>query len=207
MAIDAKAVKKLREKTGVGMMDCKNALVETGGDMEKAVTLLRERGLDTAAKKSSRVASQGVISSYIHLGDKVGVLLEVNCETDFVAKNEDFRIFVNNLCLQVAAAKPAYLKKEDVPPEIIEGEKEILRNQALNEGKPEKIVEKIVTGRIEKYYKENCLLEQAYVKDDEKTVNDLLVDTISRLGENIVIRRFARFEVGEELGDAADEKE
>ncbi|MFY9114578.1 MAG: translation elongation factor Ts [Dethiobacteria bacterium] len=207
MEIDAKAVKKLREKTGVGMMDCKKALVETGGDMEKAVILLRERGLDTAAKKSTRVASQGIISSYIHLGDKVGVLLEVNCETDFVAKNEEFRSFVNNLCLQIAASKPAYLKKEDVPPEIIEEEKDILRHQALNEGKPEKIIEKIVSGRIEKYYKENCLLEQAYVKDEEKTVNDLLIDTISRLGENIVIRRFSRFEVGEELGDADSEKE
>lgn len=202
MGIDAQAVKKLREKTGVGMMDCKKALVETGGDIEKAITLLREKGLDTAAKKSSRLASQGIVSSYIHLGEKVGVLLEVNCETDFVAKNEEFRSFVNNLCLQIAASGPSYLKKEDVPRETIEKEEEILRQQALNEGKPEKIVEKIVAGRIGKFYKDNCLLEQTYVRDEEKTVNDLLVETIARLGENIVIRRFARFEVGEELEDA-----
>ncbi len=200
MEIDAKLVKSLRQKTGVGMMDCKKALKEAGGDEEKAVKLLREKGMSTAAKKSGRATSQGIIDAYIHLGDKVGVMVEVNCETDFVAKNDDFRKFVKDICLHIAAANPRYLKKEDVPEEILENEKDILKKQAINEGKPEKVVEKIVEGRVNKFYKENCLLEQPFVKDEDKTINELLVDTIARLGENMIISRFVRFEVGENAG-------
>jgi elongation factor Ts len=199
VTIKAEMVKELRTITGAGMMDCKKALVETGGDKEKAINLLREKGLSSAAKRSGRIASQGIVDSYIHLGGKVGVLVEVNCETDFVGKNEQFRAFVRDICLQVAATNPTYLSKEDVPEDAIENEKEILRKQALREGKPEKIVEKIVSGRIEKYFQENCLLEQSFVKDQDITINDLLKELISVIGENIVVRRFVRFEMGEGL--------
>jgi len=192
-------VKELRERTGVGMMDCKNALVEAGGDMEKAIELLRTKGLAQAAKKASRLASEGLVSSYIHMGGRIGVLIEVNCETDFVAKTEEFKSFCHDLAMQIAASKPEYVKREDVPQETIEAEKRILRQQALNEGKPEKIVDKMVEGRIEKYYKENCLLEQPFIKDTDKTVQDLLNDKIMKLGENITVRRFVRYEVGEGL--------
>jgi len=192
-------VKELRTITGAGMMECKKALVETDGDKEKAINLLREKGLSSAAKRSGRIASQGIVDSYIHLGGKVGVLVEVNCETDFVGKNEQFKAFVRDICLQVAATNPAYLSKEDVPEDAIENEKEILRKQALREGKPEKIVEKIVSGRIEKYFQENCLLEQPFVKDQDLTINDILKELISKIGENIVVRRFVRFEMGEGL--------
>ncbi|HHT46744.1 MAG TPA: translation elongation factor Ts [Firmicutes bacterium] len=197
--ITAEMVKELRALTGVGMMDCKKALIEAGGDKEKAKELLREKGLSMAAKRAGRIAAQGIVDSYIHLGGKVGVLVEVNCETDFVARNEDFRAFVRDICLQVAATNPTYLKREDVPAEVIEKEKEILTKQALAEGKPEKIVEKIVTGRLEKFYGEKCLLEQEFIKDQDKTVNDLLTELIGKIGENIVIRRFVRFEMGEGL--------
>ena len=197
--ITAEMVKKLRETTGAGMMDCKKALVETGGDTEKAVALLREKGLAKAAKRAGRTASQGVVDSYIHLGGKVGVLVEVNCETDFVARNEEFKSFVRDICLQVAATNPAYLSREDVPQGELDKEKEILKNQALNEGKPEKIVEKIVTGKLEKYFEENCLLEQAFIKDPDIKVSDLLSDLIAKIGENIVIRRYMRYEMGEGL--------
>ena len=207
MNIDAKTVKKLREKSGVGMMDCKKALVEAGGDEEKAFKLLREKGLDKAAKKSTRTASQGIVDSYIHLNSKVGVLLELNCETDFVAKNDEFKNLSRNICLQIAATNPSYLQAEDVPNDILEGEKEILRSQALNEGKPEKVIEKIIEGRIDKFYKESCLLNQVYVKDEDKTIKDLVVETVAKLGENIVVKRFARFEVGEKLNDEVQEKE
>ncbi len=203
MHIDAQQVKRMREKTGVGMMDCKKALQESGGDEEKALAYLRERGLAMAAKKAERTASEGIIDSYIHQGDKVGVLLELNCETDFVAKNEEFRELARNLCLQIAAANPNYLREEDVPAEIVEEEKEFLRRQAVNEGKPENVIEKIIEGRIKKFYQENCLLQQLYVKDEEKTINDLVIETVARLGENIIIRRFARFEVGEMVEDSA----
>ncbi len=203
MHIDAQQVKRLREKTGVGMMDCKKALQESEGDEEKALVYLRERGLAVAAKKADRTASEGIIDSYIHQGDKVGVLLELNCETDFVAKNEEFRELARNLCLQIAAANPSYLREEDVPAEIVEEEKEFLRRQAVNEGKPEHVVEKIIEGRIKKFYQENCLLQQLYVKDEEKTINDLIIDMVARLGENIIVRRFARFEVGEMVEDSA----
>ncbi len=197
--ISAAMVKELREKTGAGMMDCKNALKECQGDMEKAKELLREKGLSAAAKKAGRVAAEGIVDSYIHLGGKIGVLVEVNCETDFVARNNDFKAFVRDVCLQIAAANPQYLSREDVPENVIEDEKEFLRKQALNEGKPERIVEKIVTGRIEKYYEENCLLEQRFVKDMDRKVKDLVTEKISQIKENISIRRFVRFEMGEGL--------
>jgi elongation factor Ts len=199
MHIDAKVVKALREKTGAGMMDCKKALQETGGDEEKAVDVLRERGLSAAAKRSERAANQGIIDSYIHMGGKIGVLVEVNCETDFVARNDEFRGFVRNICLQVAATSPAYLKKEDVPQSILDKESQIIRAQALNEGKPEKIIDKIVEGRLDKYYREHCLMEQSFVKDEDISISELLTDLIAKIGENIVIRRFTRFEIGEGL--------
>ncbi len=199
MQIDAKAVKALREKTGAGMMDCKKALKETDGDEEKAVDILREKGLAAAARRADRTANQGIVDSYIHLGGKIGVLVEVNCETDFVARNDEFRDFVKNICLQVAAANPAYLSKENVPKDIIDKEAQIIKAQALNEGKPEKVIEKIVEGRLNKFYRENCLLEQAYIKDEDRTISELLTDLVAKIGENIVIRRFSRFEVGEGL--------
>lgn len=183
-------------------MDCKNALVETGGDKEKAITLLREKGLARAAKKTGRVATQGIVDSYIHLGGKVGVLVEVNCETDFVAKTPEFKEFVRDICLQVAATNPTYLERDDVPTDIVEKEKEILRSQALREGKPEKIVDKIVSGKLEKYYQENCLLEQLFVKDQDVTIEKLLNEKIAKLGENMVLRRFIRFEMGEAQADS-----
>ena len=199
MQIDAKAVKALREKTGAGMMDCKKALQETGGDEEKAVDILREKGLAAAARRADRTANQGIVDSYIHLGGKIGVLVEVNCETDFVARNDEFRDFVKNICLQVAAANPDYLTREDVPQDIIDKETQIIKAQALNEGKPEKVIDKIVEGRLNKFCREHCLLDQAYIKDEDRTISDLLTELIAKIGENIVIRRFSRFEVGEGL--------
>ena len=197
--ITAEMVKKLRTLTGAGMMDCKKALVEANGDQEKAVTLLREKGLASAAKRTGRIAAQGVVDAYIHMGGKVGVLVEVNCETDFVARNEEFKDFVKDICLQVAATNPLYLSRENVPAAILEQEKEILRKQALREGKPEKIVDKIITGRLEKFFQENCLLEQPFIKDDKKTIQELLTEKMAKIGENIIIRRFMRFEMGESL--------
>jgi elongation factor Ts len=202
LQIDAQAVKALREKTGAGMMDCKKALVEAGGDEEKAITILREKGLAAAAKRAGRIAAEGMVESYIHLGGRVGVLVEVNCETDFVARNEQFRTFVKDICLQIAATNPAYLSKEDVPAEVLEKERQILRTQALNEGKPEKVIDKIVEGRIEKFYKENCLLEQPFIRDQEVTIKDLLVSLIAKIGENIVIRRYSRFALGEGITES-----
>jgi len=196
MSISASLVKELREATGAGMMDCKKALVETNGDMDEAVKYLREKGIAKAAKKSDRVAAEGIISSYIH-GGRIGVIVEINSETDFVAKNEEFQEFGRDVAMQVAAAKPLYVRREDVPTEAIDAEKEILRNQALNEGKPAKIVDKMVEGRIAKYYKEVCLLEQPFIKDPDKTIDDLLKEKIAKIGENLSIRRFSRFEVGE----------
>lgn len=199
MHIDAKVVKALREKTGAGMMDCKKALQEAEGNEEKAVDILREKGLSAAARRSGRAANQGIVDSYIHLGGKIGVLVEVNCETDFVARNDEFRAFVRNVCLQVAATNPLYLKKDEVPESVLEKESQIIKAQALNEGKPEKVIDKIVEGRLEKYYRENCLLEQAFVKDEDITIGELLTNLIAIIGENIVIRRFSRFEIGEGL--------
>jgi elongation factor Ts len=199
MAITVDMIKELREKTGSGMMDCKKALTEADGDMEKAVKWLREKGIATAEKKSSRIAAEGIVESYIHAGGRVGVLIEVNIETDFAAKNEDFRRFVKDLGMQVAAMNPQWVSKEEVPAEALEKEREIVRNQALNEGKPEKIVDKIVEGRLSKFYDENFLLEQSYVKDDSKKIKDVLTQMIATIGENITIRRFTRYEMGEGL--------
>ena len=198
-AYTATDVKNLRERTGAGMMDCKKALVETNGDMEKAVDYLREKGLAAAAKKSGRVAAEGVVESYIHGAGKIGVMIEVNCETDFVAKTPEFHSFVRDLAMQVAAANPQYLSRTEVPAAIIEHEREILRAQALNEGKPEKIVDKMVDGRVEKFYKDNCLLEQTFIKDPDKSVTDVVNAQISKIGENIVVRRFVRYQMGEGL--------
>lgn len=197
MSISASLVKELRERTGAGMMDCKKALSETGGDIEKAVIYLREKGLAAAAKKAGRIAAEGVVESYIHGGGKIGVLVEVNCETDFVAKTEEFKALARDIALQVAAAKPEFVRREEVPLEVVEKEKDILRAQALNEGKPAKIVDKMVEGRIEKYYKEVCLLEQPFIKDANITVQQLLTEKIAKIGENINIRRFTRYELGE----------
>ncbi len=198
MSISAKMVKELREKTAAGMMDCKKALTETNGNMDKAIEYLREKGLSKAAKKSGRLASEGLVESYIH-GGRIGVLVEVNSETDFVAKNEEFRTFVKDVAMHIAAENPLYVKKDEVPEEVVQKEKDFLTKQALAEGKPEKIVEKMVEGRISKYYTEICLLEQPFVKDPDKTVGELLNEKIARIGENLSIRRFARFEVGEGL--------
>ncbi len=195
--VTSEMVRQLRERTGAGMMDCKKALVETEGNMDKAVEFLREKGLAAAAKKASRTAAEGIVDSYIHGGGRIGVLAEVNCETDFVAQNEDFRNFVKDICMQIAASKPEYIRREDVPQEVIEKERGILKAQAVNEGKPEHIADKMVEGRIEKYYKEVCLLEQPFIKDPDKSVQQLVNEMIATIGENINIRRFARFEKGE----------
>ncbi|KJS87490.1 MAG: elongation factor Ts [Peptococcaceae bacterium BICA1-8] len=205
MTISAGMVKELRETTGAGMMDCKKALVETNGNMEKAIEYLREKGLAAAAKKSGRIAAEGVVASYIHMGGKIGVLVEVNCETDFVAKTEKFKELARNIAMQIAASKPEFIKKEEVPHELIEKEKEILRAQALNEGKPESIVDKMVEGRIEKYYKDVCLLEQPFIKDSDKTVSKMISEAIVEIGENINIRRFSRYELGEGIEKKKDD--
>lgn len=203
--IGASEVKELRERTGAGMMDCKKALVETKGDMEKAVEILREKGLAAAAKRAGRIASEGIVESYIHGGGRIGVLIEVNSETDFVAKNEIFKLFVKDMAMQVAASSPLYVSREEVDGVLIEKEKEIYRAQALNEGKPEKIIDRMVEGRIEKFYKEICLLEQPFIRDTDKTVKDVLMDLIARMGENISIRRFVRYEMGEGLAKRQDD--
>lgn len=199
MAVSAASVKELREKTGAGMLDCKKALEEAGGDMEKAIEILREKGLSAAAKKAGRIATEGLVDSYIHAGGRIGVLVEVNCETDFVAKNEEFKAFVKDIAMQIAASSPLYVRREDVPQEELDKEREVLRAQALNEGKPEHIVDKIVEGRLNKYFEEVCLLEQQFIKDPDKTVSELLNEKIAKIGENISIRRFVRFELGEGL--------
>ncbi len=197
MEINAAQVKELRESTGAGIMDCKQALQEAGGDMEKALRILREKGLAGAQKKAGRSAADGIVDAYIHLNNRIGVLLEVNCETDFVARNETFRAMVHDVAMHIAAARPLYVSPEEIPEEVLEQEREINRNRALKEGKPEKVVDKIVEGRMKKYYEEVCLLEQPFVKDPEITVGELVQRTIAAVGENIVVRRFARFQVGE----------
>ncbi|MCY9665241.1 translation elongation factor Ts [Paenibacillus alginolyticus] len=199
MAVTAAQVKELREKTGAGMLDCKKALEEANGDITKAGELLREKGLSAAANKAGRIATEGAVESYIHAGGKVGVLVEINCETDFVGKTEQFRTFCRDIAMHIAAANPTYVRREEVPTEALEKEKEILRNQALNEGKPEKIIDKMVEGRIGKYYEEFCLMEQQFVKDPDKTIDQLLNEKIAAIGENISIRRFVRFGLGEGL--------
>ena len=194
--ISADRVKELREKTGAGMMECKKALTESNGDFEKAIDCLRQKGLVTAAKKASRSASEGLVSSYIHM-DKIGVLLEVNCETDFVAKTDDFKGLVKDIALHIAAANPSYLSHEDVPQDVIEREKDIYKAQVVN--KPPQVVEKIVEGKLDKFFGDMCLLEQAFVKDPEQKlkIKELVTEKIAKLGENIVIRRFVRFQLGE----------
>lgn len=196
--ISASLVKELREKTGAGMLDCRNALQETDGDLDKAVDLLREKGLSKAEKKSSRIAAEGLVEAYIH-GGRIGVLVEVNSETDFVAKTDEFKEFVKDVAMQIAASSPKYVSREEVPEEIINHEKEVLTQQAMNEGKPQNIAEKMVEGRIEKFYKEIVLLEQPFIKDPDKSIETLLKEKIAKIGENIKIRRFVRFEVGEGL--------
>lgn len=199
MSFTASDVKALRDRTGAGMMDCKNALTETNGDMDKAVDFLREKGIAKAAKKAGRIAAEGIVDSYIHMGGKVGVLLEVNCETDFVARGDAFKELVHDIALQIAASNPQYLAKEDVPAEVLEKEKEILKAQALQEGKPANIVERMVEGRIKTFYDENCLLCQKFVKDPSKTVEQLVVEATATIGEKIAVRRFVRYEMGEGL--------
>ncbi len=195
---------KLRKRTNAGIMDCKKALVATDGDLDKATEWLREKGIAAAAKKADRIAAEGVVYSYIHMGGKIGVLLEVNCETDFVAKSDKFLEFCKNIALQIAAARPEYVSRDEVPANVLEHEKEILKAQALNEGKPEKIIEKMVEGRIKKFYEDNCLLDQAYVKEPDKTITALLNDAILTIGEKITIRRFTRYEMGEGLVKRSD---
>ena len=204
MEVTIQMIKELRERTSAGINDCKKALVDAEGDMDKAAVLLREKGLAAAAKRAGRVASEGIVDSYIHGGGRIGVLVEVNCETDFVAQNEKFRSFVRDVAMQIAASSPLYVSIEDVPQADIEKEKEVLRQQALNEGKPEKIVDRMVEGRITKFYDENCLLEQQFVKDPEIKVKDLLNSLIAVIGEKITIRRFVRFERGEGIAKEAE---
>jgi elongation factor Ts len=200
MEIRAEAVKELREKTGAGFMDCKKALAEVSGDLEQAVRWLREKGLAAAAKKAGRATSEGLVGTYLHAGGRIGVLVEVNCETDFVAKTADFQNLVKELAMQVAAASPAlprYVRREDVPPEVVEQEREIYRAQAKSSGKPENVIERIAEGKVDKFLSDVCLLEQPFIRDPEKTVKDVVSEAIAKLGENINVRRFARFQLGE----------
>ena len=199
MAITAAQVKELREATGVGMMECKKALTECDGNMEKAMEWLRKKGIASAEKKAGRVAAAGVVESYIHMGGRIGVLIEVNCETDFVAKTPEFKSFVRDIAMHIAAANPSFLDRTEVPNETLDKEREILRAQALNEGKPEKIVDRMVEGRVEKFYKENCLVDQPFVKNPDMTIAQYVNERIQQTGENIKIRRFVRYEMGEGL--------
>jgi elongation factor Ts len=199
MEISTEMVKDLRQRTGAGIIDCKAALNEAKGDMEGAIEYLRRKGLATAAKKAGRIATDGLVSSYIHAGGKMGVLVEVNCETDFVARTEDFQSFVKNIAMHVAAANPQYIRREDVPAEVIEKEKRIYRDQARDSGKPDKVIDKIIEGKLERFFSEACLLEQTFIRDSDLTVREVLEATIAKVGENISIRRFARFQLGEGL--------
>ena len=202
--INASDIKELRAKTGAGIQDCQKALVASDGDMEKAVTYLREKGIASVAKKASRIAGEGVVGSYIHMGGKIGVLVEVNCETDFVARSDEFQNLVKDIAMQIAAAKPEFVRIEEVPAENVEKEKQILITQAQNEGKPQAIAEKMVEGRIKKYYKDVCLMEQEFVKDPSKTISDLITEATLKIGEKITIRRFTRYEMGEGLEKRQD---
>ncbi|MCD6560312.1 MAG: translation elongation factor Ts [Deltaproteobacteria bacterium] len=197
MAISTSLVKELREKTGVGIMDCKQALMESDGDISKAVDFLRKKGIATAKKRGTRTASEGQVQSYIHAGGKIGVLLEVNCETDFTGKNDDFTNFVKDVAMQIAASNPIAIDQESVPEDMLTKEKEIYAGQAKETGKPEKVIEKIVEGKLKKFFSESCLLNQPFVKNPDITIQDLLNEIIAKTGENIVIRRFARFQLGE----------
>jgi len=204
MSFTAQDVAKLRAQTGVGMMECKKALTDANGDFEKAVNLLRERGLKAVDKKQGRIASEGLVASYIHMGGRIGVLVEVNCETDFVAKSNDFQNLVKDIAMQIAAANPKYVREEEVDASELEHEKEILRAQALNEGKPAQIVDKMVEGRVKKYYEDVCLLNQPFVKDSSKTIKDVLTEATLKIGEKLSIRRFVRYELGEGLEKRSD---
>jgi len=195
--ISAATVKQLRDKTGAGIMDCKEALSECNGDISKAVDFLRKKGLATAAKRAGKATTEGIIESYVHMDNKLGVLVEINCETDFVAKNEDFKEFAKNIAMHITATNPVSIRPEDVPKETIDKEKEIYRAQVLDMGKPEQIADKIVGGKMKKFFKENCLMNQAYVRDPDITIEDLLNEMVAKIGENITIRRFARFKIGE----------
>ncbi|BDG03856.1 translation elongation factor Ts [Anaeromyxobacter oryzae] len=197
--ISAKMVSELREKTGAGMMDCKKALTEAGGDPAKAEEVLRKKGLSAAAKKTGRAATEGAVASYIHMGGKIGVLVEVNCETDFVARTEGFQALVKDIAMQIAAAAPLYVRREEVPPELVSKELEIAKAQMREQKKPEAILEKIAQGKLEKFYSEVCLLEQLFVKDDKKKIQDVVTEAVAKIGENIQVRRFARFVLGEGL--------
>ncbi|OGC12152.1 translation elongation factor Ts [candidate division WOR-1 bacterium RIFOXYA12_FULL_52_29] len=197
MAITVEMITQLREKTGCGMMDCKAALNETAGDFDKAIELLRKKGMAAATKRAGRSACQGLVDSYIHIGGKIGVLVEVNCETDFVAKGIDFQAFVKDICMQIAASNPQYINREDVPADIIEREKEVLSAQTKEEGKPAAAIPKIVEGRLQKFYSEVCLMEQPFVKDPKVMVKDLLAGLLAKIGEKIVVRRFVRYQLGE----------
>ncbi len=199
MSFTANDVMTLRQRTGAGMMDCKKALTETNGDFDKAIDYLREKGIAKAAKKAGRIAAEGIVDSYIHMNGTIGVLLEVNCETDFVSRGEQFRNLVHDIALHIAAQKPEYLAPEDVPASVLEHEKEILRAQAKEEGKPEQIIERMVEGRIKSYYEESCLLKQKFVKDPSKTIEQLIVEATAQIGEKIAVRRFVRYEMGEGL--------
>ncbi|HOJ59390.1 MAG TPA: translation elongation factor Ts [bacterium] len=199
VTISASQVKELREKTGAGMMDCKKALTENNGDLEKAIKYLREKGIADASKRSGRLTKEGVVYSYIHPGHKIGVLVEINCETDFVARNEVFQSFAKDIAMHIAASSPLCVSRDEVAPALVEAEREVLRNQARESGKPEQVWDKIVEGRIEKFYAQVCLLEQPFIKDMNITVEDYLKETIGKIGENIVIRRFSRYQLGEEL--------
>ncbi len=204
MQVTAQMVKELRDMTGAGMMDCKKALASSQGDIEGAIKWLRQHDLATAEKKAGRIAAEGIVDSYIHEGGRVGVLIEVNIETDFAAKNEDFKDLVHDLAMQVAAMKPEYVSRDEVPEDVIAREREIARAQAIKSGKPEHIVEKIVDGRLEKYFEETCLMEQSYIRDDSKTCEQLVKELIGRIGENIKVRRFVRYEMGEGLEKRCD---
>ena len=199
MTIDASIVKDLRSRTGAGIMDCKEALLDSDGNVEKAVDFLRKKGIAKAEKKVGREADQGVVLSYIHPGNRIGVLVEVNCETDFVAKTDGFQSFVKNIAMQIAATNPLSVTRDDIDSVVVDKEKEIFTEQAKLSGKPDNVLEKIIEGRIEKFYQENCLLEQSFIKDSDKSVQDILMETIATLGENISIARFSRFEVGDAL--------
>ncbi len=199
MAISMELIKDLRQRTGAGVVDCKVALEEASGDVTKAIEYLRRKGLATAAKKAGRIATDGLVASYIHAGGKIGVLVEINCETDFVAKTEDFQGFVKNIAMQIAAANPQYVRREEIPKDVLDKEREIYRAQAMESKKPEKVIDKIVEGKLERFYSEVCLLEQTYIKDGDLTVKDVLDALIGKIGENIQIRRFARFQLGEGL--------
>ena len=199
MEISIELLKDLRQRTGAGVIDCKAALQEAQGNMEGAIDYLRRKGLATAAKKAGRIATDGLVSSYIHAGGKMGVLVEINCETDFVAKTEDFQTFVKNIAMHIAAASPQYIRREEIPEEVLERERAIYRTQAQDSGKPQKVIDKIVEGKMERFYSEVCLLEQTYVRDSDLTIKELQDAMIAKVGENITIRRFARFQLGEGL--------